>query len=287
MSPPMFPCAILSRRHPLQIPPTAIQGFPPKAPIGRVACSADEGKVQERKQKLLSRNLESVFCLSISKLQGEARKLDSAWRYLDLEICPGSKIRGEARNLESGWPAPVLGNCSSTPKIRAAPALSLPVQCVRLPRCFRTDTCTFLFSCVLETRNHGKWKLRSLYRYCMYARFPHTRKAVATLHGPRRAQRLGQSARRCSARRGRLGIASEHARILAAPAVARRIESRAALHRRRHLLSCDGRISGHAAPPLPHDWICAAPAKPAGTGAPSAVAGAVGALTGCLTRATT
>jgi len=29
--------------------------------------------VQERKQKLLSRNLESVFCLSISKSQGEAR----------------------------------------------------------------------------------------------------------------------------------------------------------------------------------------------------------------------
>ena len=93
--------------------------------------------MQERKQKLLSRNLESVFCLSISKSQGEVRKLDSAWRYLDLEICPGSKIRGEARNLDSGWPAPVLGNCSSTPKIRAAPALSLPVQCVpcvsRLP----------------------------------------------------------------------------------------------------------------------------------------------------------
>jgi hypothetical protein len=67
--------------------------------------------VQERKQKLLSRNLESVFCLSISKSQGEARNLDSAWRYLDLEICPSSKIRGEARNLDSGWPAPVLGNC--------------------------------------------------------------------------------------------------------------------------------------------------------------------------------
>jgi hypothetical protein len=48
--------------------------------------------------------------------------------------------------------------------------------------------------------------------------FPATRKALATLQGPRRAQRLGQSARRCSARRGRLGIASEHARILAAPA---------------------------------------------------------------------
>ena len=230
--------------------------------------------MQERKQKLLSRNLESVFCLSISKLQGEARKLDSAWRYLDLEICPGSKIRGEARNLESGWPAPVLGNCSSTPKIRAAPALSLPVQCVRLPRCFRT----FLFSCVLETRNHGKWKLRSLYRYCMYARFPHAKGPRNVARPPARAaQWLGQSARRCSARRGRLGIASEHARILAAPADARRIESRAALRRRRHLLSCDG----HAAQPLPHDWICAAPAKPAGTGALSAVAGAVGALTGC------
>ena len=107
--------------------------------------------------------------------------------------------------------------------------------------------------------------------------FPASRKALATLQGPRRAQRLGQSARRCSARRGRLGIASEHARILAAPADARRIESRAALRRRRHLLSCDG----HAAQPLPHDWICAAPAKPAGTGALSAVAGAVGALTGC------
>jgi len=84
----------------------------------------DEGTVQERKQKQLPRNLESVFCLPISKLQGEARNLDSARRYLDLEICPGSKIRGESRNLESGWPAPVLGNCSSTPKIRAAPALS-------------------------------------------------------------------------------------------------------------------------------------------------------------------
>jgi hypothetical protein len=65
-----------------------------------------------------------------------------------------------------------------------------------------------------------------------------TRKALATLQGPR--QRLGQNARLCSALRGRLGIASEHARILAAPADARRIESRAALRRRRHLLSCDG-----------------------------------------------
>jgi hypothetical protein len=34
---------------------------------------------------------------------------------------------------------------------------------------------SFLFSCVLETRNLGKWKLRALYRYCMYARFPHAK----------------------------------------------------------------------------------------------------------------
>ena len=73
--------------------------------------SSDEASVQERKQKLLYRNLESVFCLSISKSQGEARNLDSARRYLDLEICPGSKIRGEARNMDSGWPEPVYGNC--------------------------------------------------------------------------------------------------------------------------------------------------------------------------------
>jgi hypothetical protein len=92
----------------------------------------------------------------------------------------------------------------------------------------------------MGTRNLGKWKLRSLLPALHVCTFPATRKALATLQGPRRAQRLGQSARRCSARRGRLGIASEHARILAAPADARRIESRAALRRRRHLLSCDG-----------------------------------------------
>ena len=150
------------------------------------------------------------------------------------------------------------------------------------PLCFRTGTAPFFLELgILESGNCDHFTGTA----CMHV--SRTRRALATLQAPRRAQRLGQSARRCSARRGRLGIASEHARILAAPAVARRIESRAALHRRRHLLSCDGRISGHAAPPLPHDWICAAPAKPAGTGAPSAVAGAVGALTGCLTRATT
>jgi len=185
--------------------------------------------VQERKQKLLSRNLESVFCLSISKSQGEVRKLDSAWRYLDLEICPGSKIRGEARNLDSGWPAPVLGNCPVLQNPgggarRGIWNLDGPSRFLETgncsPLCFCEPVPLLSFSCVLGTRNLGMWKLRSLYRYCMYARFS-TRKALATSQGPRRAQRLGQSARRCSARRGRLGIASEHARIIAAPADAR------------------------------------------------------------------
>ena len=67
---------------------------------------------------MLTRNLEFVFCLSIPKSQGEARNLDSGWRYLDLEICSTLKIRGEAWTLESGRPEPVLGICS-TPKIRA------------------------------------------------------------------------------------------------------------------------------------------------------------------------
>ena len=50
---------------------------------------------------MLTRNLESVFCLSISKSQGEARNLDSAWRYLDLEICPAFQNPG--RGAESGF----------------------------------------------------------------------------------------------------------------------------------------------------------------------------------------
>ena len=50
---------------------------------------------------MLTRNLESVFCLPISKSQGEARNLDSAWRYLDLEICPAFQNPG--RGAESGF----------------------------------------------------------------------------------------------------------------------------------------------------------------------------------------
>ncbi len=114
-------------------------------------------------------NLYFVFLmsLSISKSQGEVRNLDSAWRYLDLEICPGSRIRGEARNLDSGWPELVFWKLSSTsPKSGARrgqgrgiwnlddetpePVLrswklfkysqnappSFPALCLRFPRCF-------------------------------------------------------------------------------------------------------------------------------------------------------
>ena len=85
---------------------------------------------------------------------------------------------------KSGRPPP---SAYRTVCVPAHPGVFLPVQCVRLPRCFRTDTCTFLFSCVLETRNHGKWKLRSLYRYCMYARFPHAKGPRNVARPPARA----------------------------------------------------------------------------------------------------
>ena len=102
------------------------------------------------------------------------------------------------------------------------------------------------FSFFLRLGNSESWKVETaitlpVLHVCTFpARERPSQRCKAPGAQGRRAQRLGQSARRCSARRGRLGIASEHARILAAPAVARRIESRAALRRRRHLLSCDG-----------------------------------------------
>jgi hypothetical protein len=176
--------------------------------------------VQERKQKLLSRNLESVFCLSISKSQGEVRKLDSAWRYLDLEICPGSKIRGEARNLDSGWPAPVLRNCPVLQNPERGVESGIWMARAGSWKLVTVPPCVFANRCL---GNSESWKVETAFTLPVLhvCTFLATRKALATSQGPRRAQRLGQSARRCSARRGRLGIASEHARIIAAPADAR------------------------------------------------------------------
>ena len=63
-----------------------------------------EARVQERKQKLLRRNLEFVFCLTISKSQGEARNLNSGRRYLGCWNLLNSPNPG--RGAESGiWKA--------------------------------------------------------------------------------------------------------------------------------------------------------------------------------------
>ena len=176
---------------------------------------------------MLTRNLESVFCLSISKSQGEAR------------------------NLESGWPEPRTWKLvySRNPGSPPPPAHSLTVQCVRLPPVLLNRYRSILFLGVL-------WKLGILEsgncdHFTGSMHVSRTRNALATFARPslgilRPARATVWPERASGARRGRLGIASEHPRILAAPADARRIESRAALRRHRHLLSCDGRINGHA-----------------------------------------
>ena len=148
---------------------------------------------------MLTRNLESVFCLSIPKSQGEARNLDSGWRYLDLEICPVSKIRGEARNLDSGWPEPVLGNCpviqnpwrvaesgiwmaraafletrvdSRNPGSPPPPALSLTVQCVRLPPVLLNRYRSILLFFFASCGNSESWKVETAITLPVVCTFP-------------------------------------------------------------------------------------------------------------------
>jgi hypothetical protein len=182
--------------------------------------------------------------------QGEVRKLDSAWRYLDLEdLSPasGSKIRGETRNLDSGWPAPVLGNF---------PVLQNPGRGVESgiwmaragswklvtssPLCFCEPVPLLSFSCALGTRNLGMWKLRSLYRLCVRVSrvsrvcpgFPRclftgtacmlvsrNAKGRATSQGPRRAQRLGYGLARArvAAARAAGGSASRRSTLASSP----------------------------------------------------------------------
>ena len=111
--------------------------------------------------------------------------------------------------MDSGWPEPVFGNCpilqnpgrgveSGIWKTRAGSWKLFKYSQNSVSGSPMNRYSSFLFSCVLETRNLGMWKLRSLYRwfyrYCMYARFPHAKGPCATLQGPGRAQRLGQSA---------------------------------------------------------------------------------------------
>jgi hypothetical protein len=156
---------------------------------------------------------------------------------------PKSAARRVIWNLDG--PRRFLETVQALPKSGRPPpsGLSLPVQCVRLPRCFRTDTCTFLFSCVLETRNHGKWKLRSLYRYCMYARFPQRERPSQRCMAP--GARNGLARARVAAARAAGGSASRRSTLASSPHRLLRGALKVALaplHRRRHLLSGDGGV---------------------------------------------
>ena len=142
---------------------------------------------------------------------------------------------------------------------------------------------SFFFFCVL-------WKLGILEsgncdHFTGSMHVSRTRNALATLQGhrrafcARRAQRLGQSARPA---RAAGGSASPRSTLASSPhRLMRGALKVALLFAAAVAFSAVMAVSTDLLAPLPHDWICAAPAKSAGTGAPSAVAGAVGALTGC------
>ena len=180
--------------------------------------------------------------------------------------------------------AAFLETRSCTPESGQPPALSLTVQCVRLPPVLLNRYRSILFFfCVL-------WKLGILEsgncdHFTGSMHVSRTRNALATLQGhrrafcARRAQRLGQSARPA---RAAGGSASPRSTLASSPhRLMRGALKVALLFAATVTFSAVMAVSTDMLAPLPHDWICAAPAKSAGTGAPSAVAGAVGALTGC------
>ena len=220
----------------------------------------------------------------VSKIRGKSGARRGIW-ILDgpsrfLETVQLSKIRGEARNLASGWPEPRSWKLvySRNPGSPPPPALSLTVQCVRLPPVFLNRYRSFIFLC--------SWKLGILEsgncdHFTGSMHVSRTRNALATLQGhrARRAQRLGQSARPA---RAAGGSASRRSTLASSPhRLMRGALKVALLFAATVTFSAVMAVSTDMLAPLPHDWICAAPAKSAGTGAPSAVAGAVGALTGC------
>ena len=203
--------------------------------------------------------------------------LEGLSRFLESAQLPKPGTKRGIWNLVG--PSRVLGN-SCTPESGQPPALSLTVQCVRLPPVLLNRYRSILFFfCVL-------WKLGILEsgncdHFTGSMHVSRTRNALATLQGhrARRAQRLGQSARPA---RAAGGSASRRSTLASSPhRLMRGALKVALLFAAAVAFSAVMAVSTDLLAPLPHDWICAAPAKSAGTGAPSAVAGAVGALTGC------
>ena len=211
--------------------------------------------------------------------------LEGLSRFLESAQLPKPGTKRGIWNLDG--PSRVLGN-SCTPEFGQPPALSLTVQCVRLPPVllnrYRSILCA---SC----GNSESWKVETAITLPVVCTFPAREMPLQRLQGhrwafcARRAQRFGQSARPA---RAAGGSASPRSTLASSPhRLMRGALKVALLFAATVTFSAVMAVSTDMLAPLPHDWICAAPAKSAGTGAPSAVAGAVGALTGCLTRATT
>lgn len=133
--------------------------------------------------------------------------------------------------------------------------------------------------------NSESWKVETAITLPVVCTFPAREMPLQRLQGhrwafcARRAQRFGQSARPA---RAAGGSASPRSTLASSPhRLMRGALKVALLFAAAVAFSAVMAVSTDLLAPLPHDWICAAPAKSAGTGAPSAVAGAVGALTGC------
>ena len=119
----------------------------------------DEASVQERKQKLLSRNLESVFCLSISKLQG-ARRVSwilhgDIWILKSVQV-PKSAARRVIWNLDG--PRRFLETVQVLPKSGRPPPSAYRYSVSGSPGVFEP---IMYFSFFLRLGNSESWKVET------------------------------------------------------------------------------------------------------------------------------
>ena len=137
--------------------------------------------------------------------------LEGLSRFLESAQLPKPGTKRGIWNLDG--PSRVLGN-SCTPESGQPPALSLTVQCVRLPPVLlnRYRSILFFFA---SCGNSESWKVETAITLPVVCTFPAREKPLQRLQGhrrafcARRAQRLGQSAQRAPrAARHRVGARS-------------------------------------------------------------------------------
>ena len=209
-------------------------------------------------------NSETVFCSSRQPLRGgaaETRKLGNCFLLKRMQVLPNLGI----------WAAP-------------RPQLNGTV-CPAPPGAFEPIPLHSFFFFFASCGNSESWKVETAITLPVVCTFPAREMPLQRLQGhrwafcARRAQRFGQSARPA---RAAGGSASPRSTLASSPhRLMRGALKVALLFAAAVTCSAVMAVSTDLLAPLPHDWICAAPVKSAGTGAPSAVAGAVGALTGC------